>query len=355
MSGGTRHSRSWTPEEDRALAEAPDAPASAVAGRLGRGANAVAGRRAEMAAVAAGRAPPALDDGLAGRDTWGPGDVEFLRANYRLPLAEAARQLGRSTSSVQAKKGELGLTRIPSGGPWRDEEIEYIRDNTPAMGIGRLATALGRSEHAVRRKLAELGTGMRLEDFRWSAEDVEFLRRNRDMPSDWIGARLGRGAAAVRAARSKHGAQRHRAARPWTAEEDAALASGAGMPRGQRLRSFPGRSAGSVLSRWRAVAQMVACQLEEPWYGDRPLPGEAWEKRAGGGVTYFPGRGTGAGGGDDALPGLAEARRAERSFRRAAARLIAEGRITYDRARGEYAAAPERAGAAGRHTCVPRP
>lgn len=94
---------------------------------------------------------------------WTLYEIDELRERYpTTDTRQIARDMERSTTSVQRKAQDLGLRKIvPQRGAsfrrWSDEDLEFLRTHYATMITDTLAKKLGRSVRTVYATAAELG------------------------------------------------------------------------------------------------------------------------------------------------------------------------------------------------------
>ena len=91
---------------------------------------------------------------------WEQSDKDCLIENYhKMKLSELAKMLGISITSMVRKATELGLTRssMTTKKFWKEEEIQYLKDNYPTMPLDDLREVLPYSVPTIARKARELG------------------------------------------------------------------------------------------------------------------------------------------------------------------------------------------------------
>lgn len=94
---------------------------------------------------------------------WTLYEIDELRERYpTTDTRQIARDMERSTTSVQRKAQDLGLRKIvPRRGAsfrrWSDEDLEFLRTHYATMITDTLAKKLGRSVRTVYATAAELG------------------------------------------------------------------------------------------------------------------------------------------------------------------------------------------------------
>lgn len=94
---------------------------------------------------------------------WTLYEIDELRERYpTTDTRQIARDMERSTTSVQRKAQDLGLRKIvPQRGAsfrrWSDEDLEFLREHYATMITDTLAKKLGRSVRTVYATAAELG------------------------------------------------------------------------------------------------------------------------------------------------------------------------------------------------------
>ena len=91
---------------------------------------------------------------------WEQSDIDCLIENYhKMKLSELAKILGISITSMVKKATELGLTRssMTTKKFWKEEEIQYLKDNYPTMPLDDLREVLPYSVPTIARKARELG------------------------------------------------------------------------------------------------------------------------------------------------------------------------------------------------------
>ena len=100
---------------------------------------------------------------------WSEADDELLRRQYqqRRPVADIARQLGRTESAVRTRLSLLGAHRRRA---WTTKEQAALRDMAGELTIEELARHLRRSPNAVAKRLHQLGIAHK--GTRYSDEEV---------------------------------------------------------------------------------------------------------------------------------------------------------------------------------------
>ena len=94
---------------------------------------------------------------------WTEKDLAYLIENYpkvdgvSFYVADLAKALERSESSVQHQAARNGLTSEVGHQSWNEDEIKVLNDNYWKMSIDDLSKVLGRSESSVQHKLFRLG------------------------------------------------------------------------------------------------------------------------------------------------------------------------------------------------------
>ena len=89
---------------------------------------------------------------------WTQAEYQYLRDHsHEQAAAEIAIHLGRSESSVHAKRAALGLKS--SRPPWSQKDEAYLRDKWGTLSIPAIAKHLGRTVNAVKVRVARLGLG----------------------------------------------------------------------------------------------------------------------------------------------------------------------------------------------------
>lgn len=91
--------------------------------------------------------------------SWTKDETKFLKESFgKYPIAEIAKELGRSVGSVSGKASGLNLKRRRNNKykTWTEDEIEYLSDNCNVKSHTALAAHLKRSKNSVLSKLREL-------------------------------------------------------------------------------------------------------------------------------------------------------------------------------------------------------
>ena len=89
---------------------------------------------------------------------WTQAEYQYLRDHsHEQEAAEIAIHLGRSESSVHAKRAALGLKS--SRPPWSQKDEAYLMDKWGTLSIPAIAKHLGRTVNAVKVRVARLGLG----------------------------------------------------------------------------------------------------------------------------------------------------------------------------------------------------
>ena len=86
---------------------------------------------------------------------WTAEEIAVLQSNWKLPIGELSRLLGRSEAAIFDKASKLGMYRRK----WTQEEIDYLQENYGKISIPSLAKNLGKSVNAIKVMRDRLGLG----------------------------------------------------------------------------------------------------------------------------------------------------------------------------------------------------
>lgn len=153
--------RFWSDAELEFLHRFYRAQGSDVVGRvLGRSPNSVRLRaRKEGLTKSYALREPVTSVGSNPYKVWSVADIEFLYSHMgKLKVADVARALGRSTSSVVSKCHELGLNTRFGSHAWDSAEDDVVRSLEDGVPVSEVVASLpSRSERLVRARARELG------------------------------------------------------------------------------------------------------------------------------------------------------------------------------------------------------
>lgn len=228
-------SHEWTEEEDKTVRMWHNRlSAEKIAARLpGRTALAVAGRARQM--------------GLHSKVFWKDKEIEFLKANPGMDVAEAARILDKTEHSVYHKRRSLGMTRKLTRKKWTDGDkallVELTRGESTAKAI---AARMGRTKASVQAMQKKMGLMVPLSEKALKPDEERFLRENPDMPAVEIADHINRSPASVRIWRRKLGLPRYQEHKRWTKDEVELLRANLQRPLAEIYALFPDRPQASV-------------------------------------------------------------------------------------------------------------
>ena len=119
------------------------------------------------------KSPFASDIGNA----WSDEESEMLKKclEKKMPFPEIAKKLGRNLNSVKNRAKRMGLKRDSA---WKEDEIEFLRQNFEKMSNEELGKALGRSASAVKSAAGKLGIKKNISKTDWNDAMVEVLKKN---------------------------------------------------------------------------------------------------------------------------------------------------------------------------------
>lgn len=107
---------------------------------------------------------------------------------------ELAKHLNRTISSVDARKGKLGLNKLVK---WTDSEVQYLKNNYLNMSYDDIGKVLGKTAIAVNAKSFSLKLFKKEPD--WTKEDLEYVKNNyMQMQTREIAENLNRSIDAIR-------------------------------------------------------------------------------------------------------------------------------------------------------------
>ena len=181
--------KSWTKREEKFLKDNhEDKIVSEIATILGRTESSIVNKLYKM--------------GLSGlrsndpRKTWKEEEINFLKENYtEMTAEEISNTLGRSDKGVVAKANELGLRKNIR---WKKEEIQFLRENYDSMTATEIAHRLNRTTSSVSNQITELGLSSKMDKIKWTEEEEEFIIENmNEMTHREKAEKLGRTKAAV--------------------------------------------------------------------------------------------------------------------------------------------------------------
>ena len=237
-------SHEWTEEEDKAVRMWHNRlSAEKIAARLpGRTTMAVAIRARQM--------------GLHSNIFWKDSDVEFLKANPGMSVAEAARILNKTVNGVYHKRRSLGMTRKLARKKWTDGDkallAELTRGRTTAKTI---AARLGRTKASVQAMQKIMGLRVPRSEKALKPDDERFLRKNPDMPAVEIADHIGRSPELVRTWRRKLGLPRYQEHKRWTRSEIELLKANLQLPLAEIYALLPCRSPASINAKVDALGR----------------------------------------------------------------------------------------------------
>lgn len=221
----------WTSAEDAQLRRryAHGVPVAELARELGRSADAVVARR-ELLEIAPRRVPR----------PWSALEDRLLRSavKARLPATALVEQLDRSVAQIRARRRRLGLL-VPAVRRYTPAEDDLLRAAwTAGAGVDELARRLGRSPDSVRVHAEALDVHRPARRRRWTAAEDASLRDG--YAEGWTCRHIarilpGRTAAAVAARARKLGLTTY--ARRWSRADD------------ERLRRLQGRRSPAEIAR----------------------------------------------------------------------------------------------------------
>lgn len=86
---------------------------------------------------------------------WKENEIEYLRENYGIiSLLELAKNLGTTVSSIQHCAERHGIKSVRN---WKEEEINFLKEHYKDMTYKELSTHLNRSKSAIDLKINRLG------------------------------------------------------------------------------------------------------------------------------------------------------------------------------------------------------
>jgi len=135
---------------------------------------------------------------ILGGKRWDEQEMCYLRANYgKTALKEIAATISRSRFSIYEKARELGLqSRIfGRGRKWYNEEIRSLKGSYKEKSLRQIAKELGRSTSSVQLKATRLGlkSSLRGKGSMWTSQETKFLSGNIEkIPMVKIAEKLGR-------------------------------------------------------------------------------------------------------------------------------------------------------------------
>ena len=188
---------------------------------------------------------------------WTTSEDRELRGLYPegVPIAEIARQLGRSEEAVSERRRSLGMAPRPRSRPWSEGEDRLLR---AAVGAGvpaqALAGTLRRSPEQVRRRRRAL-VGAASRPRAYSPADDAAIRdawgRGGDVDVNALALALGRSPGSLRSRAAKLGCHRPAARPRWSAAEDATVRDGyeLGLTCAEIVLELPGRTTSAVVAR----------------------------------------------------------------------------------------------------------
>lgn len=126
---------------------------------------------------------------------WKEDEIQYLKDNYMTStIKEIANYLGRTESCVTYIAGRIGLKKQIHI-PWTDEEIKYLRDHYIDMTSAELSQKLNHSVASINTMRDRLGL---VRYTCWSDEEIQYLKDNFEtMTYEEIGKTLNRTASAV--------------------------------------------------------------------------------------------------------------------------------------------------------------
>ena len=249
---GTFSGRSFTPEEDRVIAERYSELGDRGLSRLLGVSNSVVRRRRRQIGV---ESRPHL---------WTDPENDYLRRNYLLLKdTELAAYFSRSIEAVINQRVRLQLLRSTGDGlhrktAWTQADDDRLRDEYGSRSRRRLAHDLGCTVSELDGRARELGVTKPASE--WTAVALEILHATWRNTSDaHIGERLGRSSKAVAAMRHRLGLVRQQR---FSATEDARISAAVGDAKGMRdplsrLAAELGRSPSVVSERARRLGLSV--------------------------------------------------------------------------------------------------
>lgn len=105
---------------------------------------------------------------------WTCGELKYIKENYtKLTSEEMANHLNRTISSVNKKRGELGLWNTES---WSDIDVEYLKDNFMNMTHAEMGKVLNRTEVAIRAKCFDLD--LYKKELPWEEWELNYVKEN---------------------------------------------------------------------------------------------------------------------------------------------------------------------------------
>lgn len=237
-------SHEWTEEEEKTVRMWHNRlSAEKIAARLpGRTAMAVATRAREM--------------GLHSNVFWKDSDVEFLKANPGMDVAEAARILNKTEHSVYHKRRSLGMTRKLARKKWTDDDKALLAE---LMGSGTTAKAIaarmGRTKASVQNMQKIMGLMVPRSEKALKPDEEKFLRENPDMPAVEIVKHIDRSPQSVRTWRRKLGLPRYQEHKRWTRGEIELVKANLQRPLAEIHALLPGRSPASINAKVDALGR----------------------------------------------------------------------------------------------------
>lgn len=109
-------------------------------------------------------------------DLWSEEEEKFLIENYgKMPLAELAKMLSRSSAAVKTKMSRLEV-RPTVAYKWKPEEVAFLENNADKMMAKEIAAHLGRTTNSVLAKGAHIGINFTRTRKFYSDEDVALCR-----------------------------------------------------------------------------------------------------------------------------------------------------------------------------------
>lgn len=146
--------REWTQEEVKYLKQwYCKKPTSEIMKQLNRSANSIR-RKADRLGITD------ASNSIRGKE-WTEVELQYLKTWYgKKTISQIARDLRRTSSSVQNKAFRLGITdpeKQQDSRPWTEEEENYLSKTYEKRGSAYIANKLKRSIDSVRRKAQSLG------------------------------------------------------------------------------------------------------------------------------------------------------------------------------------------------------
>ena len=279
---GIGKGRRWSEADTEFLHANPRMPVRDVARRLGKSENSVHAKRnalgirshdwtdgedkivrmwhnrlsaVEIAAKLPGRTAMAVGTRARQMDLhsdvfWKDKEVEFLKANPRMGIDEAARTLGRTPYAVHHMRRKLGMAHRQKRKKWTRDDKSILSDLTRGGATAKdIAAEMGRTKASIHLMQRKMGLKTPFSPRAMRPDDEKFLREHLDMPAVKIAKRLNRSPTVVRTWRYKMGLPRYQKHKRWTRDEIDLLKSNLQRPLSELYALFPDRSRASVLAK----------------------------------------------------------------------------------------------------------